>query len=240
MREWDWFDYDGVARSRLTDYLTRDEQPGDFLTALISPLRDLEQVMHLMLDSLSIGKATGLGLDAFGEMVGLPRLGLDDDTYRQNILNRRFAAGGSGTAPDIKRVLRGLLNSTGAVTIVAHRPAAFVAYASYDPQIPLNIVRNVEAQCVAGVKPYVVQKVHGQGFKLAPVPSKPVNSILRVTPTASKNAMRVTPKAQNNALKVNSRIIAPVGSKFSSSLGDVTSNNPKYRTVRLTGALSNA
>lgn len=239
MREWDWFDYDGVARSRLTDYLTRDEQPGDFLTALISPLRDLEQVMHLMLDSLSIGKATGLGLDAFGEMVGLPRLGLDDDTYRQNILNRRFAAGGSGTAPDIKRVLRGLLNSTGAVTMVAHRPAAFVAYVAYDPQAPLNLVRNVEAQCVAGVKPYIVQRVKQQGFKLGAAPTKQVNNALRITPLSSRNAMRVTPLAQNNAVKVNSRIISPVGSKLSSTLGEVSGNDSRYRTTRFSGAIKN-
>lgn len=55
-----------------------------------------------MLESLSIHQATGAGLDAFGELVNMPRLGLDDDTYRQNIINRRFSGGGSGTERDIK------------------------------------------------------------------------------------------------------------------------------------------
>jgi hypothetical protein len=238
MQDWTWFDYDSVARSRLTDYLTHDPQPGDFLTALISPMREIEEVFHVMLASLSINDATGVSLDAFGEMVNLKRLGLDDDSYRQSILNKRFANGGSGTNEDVKRVIRGLIGASNAVKIVAHRPAMFVAYVDFDGTVPANLNANVEKQSVAGVKPYVVQRVKGQGFQLAAAPSKPVNNILRVSPLSARNAMRVTPLTQNNAMKVNSRIISTIGSKFGSTLGYVASNNARYRTTRFSGATS--
>ena len=237
MRDWDYYNYDGVARQRLTDYLSHDEQPGDFLTALISPLRELEQVYHLMLNSLSISAATGAGLDAFGELVNLPRLGLDDDTYRQDIINRRFSGGGSGTSDDIKRVIRGLIGTQGGVVLVNHRPAMYVAYADYSKASPLNLTHNVEAQSVAGVKPYIVQRVNDQGFKLGAVPTKAVTNILRVTPMSGNNAMRVTPLAQNNALKVNSRIISTTGSRLGSILGEPVSANANYRTTRFSGAV---
>lgn len=237
MQDWDYYNYDGVARQRLTDYLSHDEQPGDFLTALISPLRELEQVFHVMLESLSISHATGAGLDAFGELVNLPRLGLDDDTYRQDIINRRFSGGGSGTERDIKRVIRGLTGSQGNVVLVNHRPATYVAYIDYNKAMPQNITRNVEYQSVAGVRPYLVQRVNNQGFKLGAAPTKQVNNILRVTPLSAKNAMRVTPKTQNNALKVNSRIISTVGSRLGSTQGEPVSASDKYRTSRFSGVV---
>lgn len=240
MRNWDYYDYDGVARSRLTDNMSHDPQPGDLLTALISPLRELEQIFHLMFNALSINQATGLGLDAFGEMVNLPRLGMDDDSYRLAITNKRFASGGSGTPEDVKRVIRGLTGANGSVKIVNHRPAAYVAYMDFDGTVPASLNRNVEAQSVAGVKPYVVQRVKGQGFRLSAAPSVEVNNALRVTPHSQSNAMRVTPGTQNNALKVNSRIIATVGSHFSSSMGETASNNAKYRTTRFSGAVNDA
>lgn len=116
-------------------------------------------------------------------------------------------------------MIRGLTVAQGAVVLVNHRPAAYVAYTDYDGTMPKNLTRNVTSQSVAGVKPYVVQRVKDQGFKLGAAPTKQVNNILRVTPLSAKNAMRVTPKTQNNAMKVNSRIISTVGSRLGSSVG---------------------
>lgn len=162
---WGFWDYQGVGVSRLTDYPSGDGQPEDILKALLTPFRDLERLHHALLDMLSIERATGLGLDAFGEMVKVKRLGRNDTEYRQAIKNKRFASGGSGTWPEVKNVLKTTVG--GSNRKVDHYPASYVVVLTDSAAVTSAVKSRLEDISAAGVAAYPVFDYGLGGFELS-------------------------------------------------------------------------
>lgn len=181
---WGYYDYQGVGKSRLTSYLQNDDQPQNLVEALLTPFRDIERLHHQLFDMLSIYRATGKGLDAFGEMVHILRLGRDDETYRQAILAKRFSSGGSGTWPEVKRALKSI--ATGAdVYKVDHFPAAYIAVITKTAtNVDKALPRSLYDLSVAGVHGYETHDYGLGGFVLAGVAGSAAN-VLGAQPTAS-------------------------------------------------------
>lgn len=67
------------------------------VAALVVPIVSLESVLQELLLNRSISTATGVTLDQLGVIVGQPRNGLDDDTYRRYIRARVAAHRSDGT-----------------------------------------------------------------------------------------------------------------------------------------------
>lgn len=183
---WGWYAYQDVGRDRLTNYLRDDHQPGEFIRALLSPFRDVEYLHHQLFDMLSIHRATGKGLDAFGELVKISRLGRSDDEYRLAILARRFSSGGSGTPTEIKRAIRNIAVNT-SVKLIDHFPAAFIAQVRGASEgINSTFAPLVGSMADAGVHGYETHDYGKGGFVLSGVAGKLYN-VLGVGPTASGN-----------------------------------------------------
>lgn len=225
---WGWYAYQSVGRERLTNILQNDPQPGNVIEAILSPFRDLEYLHHQLFDMLNIHKATGKGLDAFGEMVKIDRLGRDDATYRLAILAKRFSSGGSGTPEEVKRALKNIVVGSD-VRIVDHFPAAFIAQirksASGIDATLSDLVRNM---AIAGVHGYATFDYGLGGFVLSGVAGRLYNAI-GVGPTASGNNDTVMGiNGTDSAQPAAGDIVAPAAGSEPLTLDD--SNGYSYKT----------
>ena len=225
---WDWYAYQHVGRERLTNTLQDDPQPGNLVEAILTPFRDLEYLHHQLFDMLNIHKATGKGLDSFGEMVKIDRLGRDDATYRLAILAKRFSSGGSGTPEEIKRALKNIVVGSD-VRIVDHFPAAFIAQirkaASGIDNTLSDLVRNM---AIAGVHGYATFDYGLGGFVLSGVSGRLYNAI-GVGPTASGNNDTVMGINGTDAVQpAAGEIVAPAAGTEPLTLVDA--NNYSYKT----------
>jgi hypothetical protein len=213
--DWKTFNYVERAKTRPTSYLTEELQPAQFFAAFVEPLQQLEEVYQLLYDSLSIYAATGIMLDAFGEMVNEPRLARDDTVYRAAILAKRFTAGGSGTPEELMAAISGLTNApAGGVRILNHFPAAYIAIIHGDnilPTLPTQIHRNT----VAGVAAYPVFDYAIGGFELSGIGGAAVN-VLGIRPGADVAAG--SKPGTDVAVGVNASIAALGGTRLASSL----------------------
>ena len=96
------------------------------LTALLTPINDLEQVMLALLTERSIDTAVGAQLDVIGRIVGQPRQGLDDDTYRRYCRARVVTNRSSGVVEDLIKVADLVVFNATATYIVKNEGPATV------------------------------------------------------------------------------------------------------------------
>jgi hypothetical protein len=79
---------------------------------------DLEASGQSLFSLLDIDNSAGVELDAIGRIVGQPRLGADDATYRLYLRARIISNDSTGSSEDIYKVMRALFETT-AVGITA-------------------------------------------------------------------------------------------------------------------------
>lgn len=72
-----------------------------FVATLATPFQSLELVLQQLLVERSIDTAIGAQLDIIGKIVGQPRNGLDDDTYRRYCRARIAANKSDGTVENL-------------------------------------------------------------------------------------------------------------------------------------------
>lgn len=241
MDSWGFYDYQGVGKSRLTSYLQKDGQPQRLAEAMLAPFRDLERLHHALFDMLNIYKATGVGLDAFGEMVHILRLGRDDDDYRQAILTKRFSSGGSGTWEEIKRALRSIGGTGAKIRKCSHFPASYVAIIWGTKLFDKSLPKSLFDLSVAGVHGYAAidyaQTTNPTGsFELSGVAGSVVNA-LGAEPTASGNddtAVGYHPGV-NTIIAVNSSA-GTLGGTPLAGVAEFSSSNPQDYGSRRRGA----
>lgn len=93
---------------------------------LVNPMQALEHAAVQLLIYRNVENAFGALLDQFGKLVGQPRRGQDDDTYRLYIRARIKANRSRGTGPDILAIARLVVNNPLAhFKLVNHGFAAF-------------------------------------------------------------------------------------------------------------------
>ncbi len=228
--DWDnYYNYTDVAAYRLTSYLKEDNQPTAIAQAFVKTFRDLEQIHHELLRMLDINNATGKGLDAFGEIVGLSRAGMSDDDYREAIRAKRFSSAGSGTPEEIKSSLSNIVTG-GRVTLVEHYPAAYVAYITNTrTNISQDLARQAYIASVAGVRPYVVTdcgKYLGNMFMLAGIEGALYNA-LGVEQDAN-TVIGASPASPVTTIGVN-QIAGTLGGSILGGMQDAYAGAPSYR-----------
>ena len=128
------------------------------LTALVEPAQYFENLCFEILNNLDLNLAEGVFLDRLGELLGVDRLGRDDDEYRKAILLEIAKLSSEGRHRDITS----LLKSTG-LTIESYiepAPATF--------KLGLGVVPDKD---IVNVKELVqVAKAAGVGSELIGIP----------------------------------------------------------------------
>lgn len=98
-------DYVSVALSRLTNQFENSPRLLALVAAMVAPIQTLEGVANDIRAKRWIDTAEGKQLDGAGYIVGEPRLGRDDDTYREAIKFRIFVNTSNATPQDLIRGL---------------------------------------------------------------------------------------------------------------------------------------
>lgn len=112
----------------VTEALTRFQQSlkdqpnlAAFLTATVAPMQDIEAAMQQLLTERTVDTAVGAQLDDLGVIVGQPRDGLLDDTYRRYIRARIMSNRSRGIVEDLIRIAR-LVVDNDAATMTVSQP----------------------------------------------------------------------------------------------------------------------
>lgn len=84
-----------------------------YVKALARQFQDLEDAFQSVPSIVSIDDSIGAQLDNLGRLIGQPRTGLGDATYRQYLKARIIANKSNGTAENIYSVFRALFDSIG-------------------------------------------------------------------------------------------------------------------------------
>jgi len=90
-------DYASIMYSRLLEQYKNATNVKKIMAVYAPQLEELEQICYqLMYERLDINKAFGKGLDYIGEIIGIDRKGLSDDSYRQLIKGKIGVNGSEG------------------------------------------------------------------------------------------------------------------------------------------------
>lgn len=107
-------DHTAAALARLPEYLKDKPKLAALLAAFTAQADDLETAFQELLLNRAIDTSEGAQLDEIGVIVGQERSGLGDDDYRRYLRARVAANKSRGTAEDILKIARLLVNDEAA------------------------------------------------------------------------------------------------------------------------------
>ena len=147
-------DHVEVALSQLLQQYQGKQRVEDLLSALVQQIQDLEDGIYPLNAGRQLAYAVGVQLDGLGEIVGLKRNGLDDDTYRVFLIGTIAKNYSDGTIPVIKTILS-LLYAAEITLIFETFPAEIevqFANSTRDPSLYPLIATLVQEALGAGIK----------------------------------------------------------------------------------------
>lgn len=139
-------EHQSLALARVVEEFRRSPNFLGLLEVLVAPLQELDDSLWLLYTTRWPDLAEGVQLDALGGIVGQPREGRDDPTYRLWIKARVFVNRSTGTADDSLHVLQLVVPSATAV-LTETPPAAYLIYSyglTEDPEQIARILRQVK------------------------------------------------------------------------------------------------
>lgn len=80
------------------------------LTELVTPMQTVEDTLRALFTERRVDTAVGAQLEVLGRIVGQPRNGADDDTYRRYIRARIAANKSNGLIEDVIKIARLVVN----------------------------------------------------------------------------------------------------------------------------------
>jgi hypothetical protein len=158
----------------------RKPRTSALLASWLGELQETEDALWQLLVERSLATAEGDQLDVLGAIVGEPRQGRDDETYRIWISARNMVNRSSGTTTEELAIARKLLPPEVAVVLEEYYPAAFVmrAYGVLDSDDAYQIARMLHLAKAAGVQfaiTWPTDPAGGAGtFAFAPTVGTPV------------------------------------------------------------------
>jgi len=96
------------------------------LASWLAEVQAVEDALWQLLTERSLATAEGAQLDVLGAIVGEPRQGRDDETYRLWISARNQVSRSSGVTTEILAIARKLVPAATTVRLEEYYPAAFV------------------------------------------------------------------------------------------------------------------
>jgi hypothetical protein len=120
-------DHAARALDRLKQQFRGKPKVEALVTALMGPVQAVEDALYQLLTERGVDTAIGTQLDAIGKVVGQPRGGLSDDTYRRYIRARITANRSSGLVDELNLIARLVLDDpTVVITTTQYPPASVV------------------------------------------------------------------------------------------------------------------
>ena len=130
-------DYIAIGQGRLTNEFSEKPLIRGVVAAMLKPLGEIELLADQVKTERWIDTAVGVQLDGAGYIVGEPRLGRNDDDYRNAILFKIFVNTSNATPEDLIRGLR-FLTQPDDIQYIEQYPATAMLYTNGFP-VPPNI-----------------------------------------------------------------------------------------------------
>lgn len=143
-----------VALSQLLQQYKGKKRIEDVLSTIVEQIQDLEDGIYPLNAGRQLALAVGVQLDGLGEIIGLKRNGLDDDTYRVFLIGTIAKNYSDGTIPVIRTILA-LLYAAQFTLIFETFPAEIevqFAGSTRDPSLYAFIATLVQQALGAGIK----------------------------------------------------------------------------------------
>ena len=118
-------DFESDAKEALTDQFRKDKIQA-LAGVFAAQIQDIENVCFQLLEGRSLSSAVGVQLDGLGALVGQPREGRSDTTYRIWIAARIRLNLSHGSAEDIYGIFSPLLEAGQSVALTEYYPGAFL------------------------------------------------------------------------------------------------------------------
>lgn len=142
-------DYAKLAVSRLASQFKDSPKIQALMAAIVEPLTALENDADSLKSKRWIDTAEGRQLDGCGHIVGEPRLGIDDESYRAAIRFRVFVNTSNGTPSDLIRGLKFLTNPTDCQYLESYPATAILFTNGFF--VPENIQSTIQDISPAGI-----------------------------------------------------------------------------------------
>lgn len=140
-----------LAIARVVEQFKPAERLQALLSALVGPIQEIDDAVWQLYTERWPAVAEGVNLDMLGEIVGQPREGRDDETYRLWIAARVYVNRSTGKGDDTVHVMA-LIAPDAEVTVTETFPAAYMVEAVGLTPDPVSIW-----QILLKVKPAGVQ-----------------------------------------------------------------------------------
>jgi hypothetical protein len=156
----------------------RKPRTSALLASWLDQVQEAEDALWQLLVERSLATAEGDQLDVLGAIVGEPRRGRDDETYRIWISARNMVSRSSGTTTEILAIARKLVPLAATVVLEEYYPATFVVriHGALSLDDGLQIARMLYLAKPAGVLFGMTWSVvdDGETFSFAPLVDTPV------------------------------------------------------------------
>lgn len=119
------------------------------LQSLLTPVQEVEDLLHQLNNERSIDVAAGKQLDMYGVLFDVARAGRLDEEYRSAIKGAIAGQLVSGTAPDIKNTSK-FVTGASVCNIFEHFPGA--AYVFVNKPVSYSAARAIEGSAMCGVR----------------------------------------------------------------------------------------
>lgn len=157
----------------------RKPRTSALLESWLAEVQEVEDALWQLLVERSLETAEGAQLDVLGDIVGQPREGRDDDTYRLWISARNMVLRSSGMTRELLAIARTLVAPPDTIALEEYFPAAFVMRLGGDatPHQGYQIAYMLGQAKPAGVAFQMTWPLTDTAFRFAPgpdpVPSSP-------------------------------------------------------------------
>lgn len=145
-------DHPAQAVARLSQQFKTKPLIVALLKSWVTQVQELENALWDLREMRTLSTATGIYLDEIGAIVGQPRNGMDDDTYRVWISARVLVNRSSGTTEQVIGFVKKLVGESVEVWLDEQYPAAFaIQVGGIDPAKGVEIARLLQLAKPAGV-----------------------------------------------------------------------------------------
>lgn len=144
-----------AAKDRLAEQFKNSPQLQGLICSLLSEYQDLKEVFQDLLLNRSIFTADGVQLDLLGDILGLDRYGLDDDSYRTALQSTVYLNVSNGEPETVITYLKKVTESS--IVLYSESQPATIKMFYNGATVPVGLKASVKSVIAAGVGVEIVK-----------------------------------------------------------------------------------
>ena len=145
-------DWIGTALDLLVQQFKDKQKINDFLSCILEEAQVLEDAFKQLYELRSLDTAFGAQLDGLGDILALPRNGLDDEDYRIALKFQALLNASKGEPETLIEALKVFTRSTDVQYFELYPAACYGYFNNPDYQVTDELDKKMDNLCAGGVK----------------------------------------------------------------------------------------